>query len=79
MPHAHMPPENPFFPPAHAQVAHEHGVRREADGGVAAVEEQGALVQLEVGDFLLMKGGLWPGAEGRGAAHRAPPIGPVPL
>lgn len=70
--------------PSHAmlvracQVAHEHGVRREADGGVAEVEEQHAVVQLEAGDFLLMKGGLWPGAEGRGAAHRAPAIGPVP-
>ena len=59
------------------QIAHEQGVTREADGSVAAVDAQRAM-HAAAGDFLFMKGGLWPGAEGRGAAHRAPSIGPVP-
>lgn len=55
----------------------EKNVRRAADGGVDSVCEEAAL-QAATGDFLLMKGGLWEGNGGKGTAHRAPPIGPVP-
>lgn len=57
--------------------AHEDGVKRDADGRVVNVLAH-AQVQMEAGDFLMMKGGMWAGSEGRGAAHRAPHIGPVP-
>ena len=50
---------------------------RDNDGSVAAVDAQAA-VQLGAGEMLLMKGGLWEGSHGGGAAHRAPEIGPVP-
>ena len=36
-----------------------------------------AAVHAAAGDFLLLKGGKWPGNDGRGAAHRAPLIGAV--
>lgn len=54
----------------------ERGVTREACGSVTSVEEECA-VQASRGDFLLMKGGRWEGARGRGCAHKAPPIGHV--
>lgn len=38
---------------------------------------ESAAVHAAAGDFMLMKGGKWPGNGDRGAAHRAPPIGPV--
>jgi len=58
--------------------AREYGVTREADGTVVAVDAPHAAMQADPGDFLLMKGGLWHGAEHKGgAAHRAPTIGPV--
>eukprot|EP00440_Ansanella_granifera_P034065 gb/GFBE01036953.1/.p1 GENE.gb/GFBE01036953.1/~~gb/GFBE01036953.1/.p1 ORF type:complete len:295 (+),score=39.02 gb/GFBE01036953.1/:1-885(+) len=57
--------------------AHDRGVTRSECGNVDDVNEEAA-VQLFPGDFLIMKGGLWAGAEGRGCAHRAPQIGPVP-
>ena len=56
--------------------AHEYGVTRGAPGSVQDVSESAA-VHAATGDFLLMKGGKWPGNGGRGAAHRAPPIGAV--
>ena len=56
--------------------AHEYGVARSSPGIVQGVSESAA-VQAATGDFLLMKGGKWPGSDGRGAAHRAPPIGAV--
>mmetsp|Transcript_50427 Transcript_50427/g.116398 ORF Transcript_50427/g.116398 Transcript_50427/m.116398 type:complete len:309 (-) Transcript_50427:313-1239(-) len=58
-------------------VADEDGVTR-ADGGEVAAVDARHVVQSGAGDLLLMKGGLWDGEEGRGAAHRAPTIGPVP-
>jgi hypothetical protein len=58
-------------------VAHERGVTRGADGCVDAANGQQSM-QVEAGDLLLMKGGLWQGSQGVGAAHRAPAIGPVP-
>jgi len=57
--------------------AHDRGVTRATDGRVVAVCEEEAL-QGNVGDFVLLKGGTWDGLGGRGAAHRAPTIGPVP-
>jgi len=58
-------------------VAHEEGVSREDGGAVVAVDAC-HVVQADAGDVLIMKGGLGEGAEGRGAAHRAPAIGPMP-
>jgi len=59
--------------------AHEAGVARaSSDSSVTAVDEASAAVQMGAGDVLMMKGGLWQGVEGRGAAHRAPIVGPVP-
>jgi len=58
-------------------LAHERNVTRGPGNSVEAVCEE-ACVQAAAGDFVLMKGGVWNGAEGRGVAHRAPPIGAVP-
>lgn len=65
-------------------VADEAAVERESDGSVVSVVEkdpinQGLVKQAMAGDFVLMKGGLYPGSGLRGAAHKAPPIGPVGL
>eukprot|EP00931_Biecheleriopsis_adriatica_P114753 TRINITY_DN90665_c0_g1_i1.p1 TRINITY_DN90665_c0_g1~~TRINITY_DN90665_c0_g1_i1.p1 ORF type:complete len:267 (+),score=35.18 TRINITY_DN90665_c0_g1_i1:118-918(+) len=56
-------------------VASEHGVVRDEYHNVQSVEESTAM-QLQAGDILMQKGALWPGRRD-GAAHRAPPIGPV--
>jgi hypothetical protein len=57
--------------------AHEAGVTRaHGSSAVESVNEASAM-QMGTGDILLMKGGVWEGSQGRGAAHRAPPIGPV--
>lgn len=63
-------------------VADESAVERGGDGSVVSVLEkdplnQGPVKQAMAGDFVLMKGGLYPGSERRGVAHKAPPIGPV--
>jgi len=56
--------------------AHEFGVTR-GDTGVVEDVSESAAVHAGTGDFLLMKGGKWPGNSGRGTAHHAPPIGAV--
>ena len=63
-------------------VADETAVERGSNGSVESVQEkdplyQGLVKQAMAGDFVLMKGGLYPGSGQRGAAHKAPPIGPV--
>lgn len=63
-------------------VAEETAVHRDCSGAVLNVVEEDALnkgpvKQAVAGDFVLMKGGLYPGSGKRGAAHRAPPIGAV--
>lgn len=60
-------------------VAEEACVERGSEGEVLRVSEEDValLKHANAGDIVLMKGGLWPGKAKRGAAHRAPPIGPV--
>lgn len=58
-------------------VADENGVDRSNDGSVLQVEDS-AINSVGLGDYVVMKGSQWPGRKGYGgAAHRAPPIGPV--
>lgn len=57
-------------------TAREGGVQRAPNGCVDAVRDDAA-VHISAGDFLIMKGGTWGTNNGRGAAHRAPTIGPV--
>eukprot|EP00929_Paragymnodinium_shiwhaense_P092733 TRINITY_DN52723_c0_g1_i1.p1 TRINITY_DN52723_c0_g1~~TRINITY_DN52723_c0_g1_i1.p1 ORF type:complete len:292 (-),score=25.39 TRINITY_DN52723_c0_g1_i1:62-937(-) len=63
-------------------VADESSVERDSEGTVLSVAEeglpnQGGVRQANAGDFIIMKGGRFPGSGLRGAAHRAPPIGAV--
>eukprot|EP00928_Gymnodinium_smaydae_P021150 TRINITY_DN1822_c1_g4_i1.p1 TRINITY_DN1822_c1_g4~~TRINITY_DN1822_c1_g4_i1.p1 ORF type:complete len:284 (-),score=53.44 TRINITY_DN1822_c1_g4_i1:24-875(-) len=56
-------------------IADETGVSRSKSGVVLDVDKC-AEMQLAIGDILMQKGAMWPGRS-EGAAHRAPPIGPV--
>jgi len=63
-------------------VADETLVERDRDGTVLSVKDGCpnqvvGLCQADTGDFVLMKGALYPGCHRGGAAHRAPLIGPV--